>query len=192
MSSQVRLFLWWKECLFFIISVPERKSMNTRKCYHKWSFRKEWGSPLPYAVGRIGENWKMINTFPSPAVMIWMLGKKWEKYRLHGFLPVFAQEIRHMLNGIIMPHRMMLLSLWNLSVIQFGIVTSLLIPLSRDLPCREWITGAVQAGDVDTSIISLVTMEKLIKVCGSSVWQRRTAWTWCLSLRGVTIPKDTK
>ena len=42
---------------------------------------------------------------------------------------------------------------------------------------REWITGDVRAGDVDTSIISHVTMEKLIKVCGSSVWQRRTAWT---------------
>ena len=39
------------------------------------------------------------------------------------------------------------------------------------------IAGDVRAGDVDTSIISHVTMEKLIKVCGSSVWQRRTVWT---------------
>ena len=89
---------------------PGRKSMNT-KVLSQVKFPQGMRQPLPYAVGRIGENWKMINTFPSPAVMIWMLGKKWEKYRLHGFLPVFAQEIRHMLNGIIMPHRMMLLSL---------------------------------------------------------------------------------
>ncbi len=44
--------------------------------------------PVAYAVGQIGENW-----------------------RLHGFLPVSVQEIRHMPNGIITPLRMMLSSL---------------------------------------------------------------------------------
>ena len=54
------------------------------------------------------ENDKYIPVTRSDEMDTW---KKWEKYRLHGFLPVSVQEIRHMPNGIITPLRMMLSSL---------------------------------------------------------------------------------
>ena len=54
------------------------------------------------------ENDKYIPVTRSDDMDAW---EKWEKYRLHGFLPVSVQEIRHMPNGIITPLRMMLLSL---------------------------------------------------------------------------------
>ena len=62
---------------------------------------------MPYVGGLIGENWRMINMFPSLVVMKWMHGNKSGKFQPHGFLHVSGQEIRNTPNGIIMLLRMM-------------------------------------------------------------------------------------
>ena len=104
------LYYDWITKIYPEVNTREAKTEYMAKCYQYLVDSVRSRNIFPIMMAWF-ENWKTINTLLSPAVMIWMPGKKWEKYRPHGFPPVSVQEIRHMLNGIIMPRRMMLLSL---------------------------------------------------------------------------------